>query len=220
MSSHKRRQVRGLLTLARSAAKLKSVKRTGWLDRGIPEADVESVADHSLGVALLAWASAVEAQSRGAALDPARIALLAMVHDLPEAETGDAPPYDPSAIPPESDATGRNAFLDRLHIRNDARKVAKRHAEEAAMRRLLAALPDAAQSELQSLWTELVRGESADARFVKQIDRLETFLQSRHYLEQAPDAPMASFKREVLESIDDPLLASIRDAALAESRRL
>ncbi len=62
--------------------------------------------------------------------------------------------------------------------------------------------------------TLLRRGESAEARFVKQIDRLETFLQSRVYHEQFPDAPMASFAQEVLETIDDPLLAAIRDEAL------
>jgi hypothetical protein len=51
---------------------------------------------------------------------------------------------------------------------------------------------------------------------VKQVDRLETFLQSRHYLRSDPSLPMASFRQEVVESIDDPLLAAIRDAALAD----
>ena len=58
-------------------------------------------------------------------------------------------------------------------------------------------------------------GESLEARFVKQVDRLETFLQSRLYLDSDPTLPMASFYQEVLETIDDPLLAAIRDAALA-----
>ena len=214
MSSHDRRHARGLLTLARFLAKLKCVKRTGWLDRGIPEADVESVADHSLGVALLAWACAVEQRELGAPLDPARVALLAMIHDLPEAETGDAPPYDPSAIPPPADLTERRAFLERRHIRGDERQQAKRDAEDAAMRGLLADLPENVHAELQSLWDELHRGESAEARFVKQIDRLETFLQSRAYREQYPDAPVSSFKQEVLETIDDSLLAEIRDEAI------
>jgi len=52
-------------------------------------------------------------------------------------------------------------------------------------------------------------------RFVKQIDRLETFLQSLFYLGTDPTLPMASFHQEVFESIDDPLLAAIRDAAIA-----
>lgn len=214
MSSHDRRHALGLLTLARFLARLKRVKRTGWLDRGIPEADVESVADHSLAVALLAWACAVERRELGPPLDPARVALLAMIHDLPEADTGDAPPYDPSAIPPQAAPAERRAFLERRHVRDIERQKAKRDAEDGAMRRLLAALPENVHSELRSLWDELHRGESAEARFVKQIDRLETFLQSRVYREQFPDAPMASFEQEVLETIDDQLLAAVRDEAL------
>ncbi|MDF3042201.1 MAG: metal dependent phosphohydrolase [Thermomicrobiales bacterium] len=82
------------------------------------------------------------------------------------------------------------------------------------MRDLLDALPPSVQAPLTSLWDELRQGASPEARFVKQVDRLETFLQSRAYLKRTPDAPMGSFRREVLETIDDPLLAAIRDAAL------
>ena len=83
------------------------------------------------------------------------------------------------------------------------------------MRTFLDALPGPTRSELEVLWDELQLGVSSEARFVKQVDRLETFLQSRFYLRDDPTLPMASFHQEVLESIDDPLLAAIRDAALA-----
>ena len=82
------------------------------------------------------------------------------------------------------------------------------------MERLLAALPGATRSEVVEVWDDLRRGTSAEARFVKQVDRLETFLQSRHYRRADPTLPMASFYEEVMEMIDDPLLAAIRDAAL------
>ena len=208
-------QARGLLTLARLTTRLKGVPRTGWLDRGMPPRDVESVADHSLGVAILAWSCAVERRAQGAELDPARVALLALIHDLPEAETGDVPPYDLAALSAGRDAEERRAFLDRRHVRDDAAAAAKRVNEDAAMRDLLDFLPQSVQSDLESLWAELRQCTSAEARFVKQVDRLETFLQSRAYLERTPDAPMDSFRREVLETIDDPLLAAIRDAALS-----
>jgi hypothetical protein len=45
---------------------------------------------------------------------------------------------------------------------------------------------------------------------------LETFLQSRRYLHSDPTLPMASFHQEVFDSIDDPLLSAIRDAALED----
>lgn len=205
---------RGLLALSRLVHTLKSVPRTGWLDRGVDSLATESVADHSLGVALLAWAAAIERRSAGENLDPQRVLTLALLHDLAEAETGDWPPYDPASIPTAANATDRHAFLDQRHERNEARRTAKRAAEDAAMNRLLSRLPEATRAELQSIWEELRAGASPEARFVKQVDRLETFLQSRHYLRDNPALPVDSFRQEVLAEINDPLLAAIRDEAL------
>ncbi len=204
-----------LFRLIQFAAKLKSVPRTGWLDRGLDALRVESVADHSFGVTLLAWACALQRQAEGAAIDPERVLKLAIIHDLAEAETGDSTPYDPAAIPSEHDPAARRAFLESRHSRDPDRRAAKRADEDAVMRTLLAALPGTTRSALGELWDELYLGESPEARFVKQVDHLETFLQSRFYLETDPTLPMASFHQEVLETIDDPLLAAIRDAALA-----
>jgi len=204
-----------LLGLAQFAAKLKSVPRTGWLDRGLDAPRVESAADHSFGVALLAWVCALQRQAEGAAIDTERVLKLAIIHDLAEAETGDSPPYDPGAIPSARHPAARRAFLEMRHSRDPGRRAAKRADEDAVMRALLAALPSATRSTLEELWHELYLGESLEARFVKQVDRLETFLQSRFYLDTDPTLPMASFHQEVLETIDDPLLAAIRDAALA-----
>ena len=204
--------------IARWATRLKGIPRTGWLDRGIPPRQVESVADHSLGVALLAWASAVERQSQGLEIDPARVALLAIFHDLGEAETGDIPPYDPAALPAETAGSERRAFLDLRHVRDKKSQAAKRANEDAAVRGLLEVLPDAVRSDLRSLWEELHQGTSVEARFVKQVDRLETFLQSRAYLTDNPEAPMESFRHEALQTLDDPLLTAMRDATLADER--
>jgi putative hydrolase of HD superfamily len=166
-------------------------------------------------MALLAWACAVQRRAEGAAIDPERVLKLAIIHDLAEAETGDSTPYDPAAMPGELDRAARRAFLETRHSRDPDRRAAKRAEEDAVMRTLLDALPGPTRSELGVLWDELHLGGSSEARFVKQVDRLETFLQSRFYLRGDPTLPMASFHQEVLELIDDPLLAAIRDAALA-----
>ena len=205
-----------LLGLAQFASKLKSVPRTGWLDRGIPPLQVESVADHSFGVALLAWGYALQRRAEGVAINPERVLMLAVLHDLAEAETGDLTPYNPAAIPDEHEPVARRAFLETRHRRDPQRDAAKRAEEDAAVRELLATLPSATRSALQEVWDDLRQGASSEARFVKQVDRLETFLQSRRYLRSDPSLPMASFLQEVLDSIDDPLLSAIRDAALAD----
>ncbi len=126
-----------LFGLAQFAAKLKSVPRTGWLDRGVEPVQVESVADHSFGVALLAWACALQRRAEGAAIDPERVLKLAIIHDLAEAETGDSTPYDPAAIPSEHEPAARRAFLESRHRRDPDRGAAKRAQEDAVMRGLL-----------------------------------------------------------------------------------
>jgi len=207
---------KAFLGLAEFASKLKAIPRTGWLDRGVPLLHVESVADHSVGVALLAWGCALQRRAEGAAIDPERVLMLAILHDFAEAETGDLTPYDPAAIPDERESAARRAFLETRHHRDPGRAAAKRAAEDVAVQELLSTLPSATRSELLDVWDDLRLGTSSEAQFVKQVDRLETFLQSRRYLRSDSTLPMASFRQEVLESIDDPLLSAIRDAALTD----
>lgn len=62
--------------------------RTGWTRHPIPESCLESVAEHSYGVALLAWFLCPPHLSRE------RVVELALIHDLAEIEVGDLTPRD------------------------------------------------------------------------------------------------------------------------------
>lgn len=170
-------------------ARLKEVPRTGWLDRGIPPEAAESVADHSFGVAMLVWLLAPPDLDRARALE------LGLLHDLAEAVTGDATPYDRETLQALDPDTRRN-WLNRRHIRSEAQRVAKKAAEAAAIAELAAALPDDRRALLLARCEELRERSTAEARFVKEMDVLETWLQSRRYAERYPDAPMESFDLE------------------------
>lgn len=187
---------------------LKRLPRTGWLDRGMAQADAESVADHSLRVALLAWLAAFADPT----LDRDRVLKLALLHDIPEYGAGDVPPYDPADLAAAGDGP---AFLDRRHRRSPERQVAKRTAEQAAMAALLDEIPGSTRAELAALWEELREGETAEVRFVSQADKLETYLQSREYAAARPDLPVGSFTAEVAEVITHPALVALRDAVAA-----
>jgi putative hydrolase of HD superfamily len=182
--------------------------RTGWLDRGVPPAEAESVADHSFRLAILTWLAAL---LPGAALDADRVLKLALIHDLAESLTGDEPPYDAATIPPAEEIDARRRFLQQRHIRDPARTAAKRAAEEVAMATLLAELPAPIRGEIESLWAEYQAQSTAEAVFVKQADRLETYLQAQEYLAADPDRPMSSFAAEVAEAIAEPRLQRLRD---------
>src|SRR4051794_20795679 len=121
----------------------------------------ESVAEHSHRAALLALVLAPRARPP---LDVSRCVAMALVHDLAEALVGDITPYD--------------------GISADE----KRAREEAAMRELASL---AADDSLLALWREYDAASSPEARFVKELDKLETVLQASEYGSRGDTAPGA-----------------------------
>ncbi len=200
-------EVHGLARLVALAGRLKRLKRTGWLDRGVPPAQAESVADHCYRTALLAWLAAAS----DPALDRDRVLKLALVHDLAEAITGDPAPYDPSELPPASDRAARHAFFRERHLRTPAGAAAKRAAERDAIADMLAPLPATLSAELHTLWDEYESQTTSEARFVKEADRLEAFLQSREYLLDDPELPVWGFADMAAKEVHHPALTALRD---------
>jgi putative hydrolases of HD superfamily len=198
----------GLARFLRRAGRLKFVKRIGWLDRGVSAEETESVADHSWRLALLAWL----VSESDPALETGRVLELALVHDLAEVLIGDQPPYDPADLP-EGDLAARRAFLDRRHVRAQERQASKRTAEAAALAELVADLPHRLAAIVTARWQEYDEQATPEARFVKQADKLEAFLQSRAYAAVDPNRPMASFAVEIATALAHPGLVALRDAA-------
>lgn len=203
----------GLARTLETLQQLKRIRRTGWVDRGVPLPDVESVADHTLLTALVAWIVALDLPG----LDAARVLKLAIIHDLAEAIVGDAPPYEPHEVPNRDDAEGLRAFFSVRHVRSPEGKAAKREAEGAAFAVLTAALPEAARIELGALWDEYEQQVSAEARFVKEVDTLEAYLQAVHYGRVHPDLPLQGFTDMAANEIDHEALTALRDAAMPDS---
>ncbi|HUG17177.1 MAG TPA: HD domain-containing protein [Thermomicrobiales bacterium] len=182
------------------ALALKRVRRQGWIDRGVDAP--ESVADHSWGVALLAWLA-----SHGRAdLDRNRVLLLGLAHDLPEAIAGDATPFDDTR-----DAGRRidaRRFLE-LPAYSAAALRGKRDEEARALAELISGLPRGVAEELRAAWIEYERQETVEARFVKQIDKLETLLQARAYGAAQPELIIESFRLGAQRDVSDPALRRI-----------
>ncbi len=209
-------QISGVADLAvvlRTIQHLKRVKRTGWIDRGVPIADVESVADHTYLTALIAWMASIDDPD----LDSDRVLKLAMVHDLAESIVGDAPPYEAHDVPDRSDIDALRAFFSVRHQRSDGNTAAKRAGEHDAFLRLARGMPPGAQSELSSLWEEYEGQSTPEARFVKDVDRLEAYLQALHYSATDPDLPLWGFTDMADNEIDHPTLTAIRDASTDHS---
>lgn len=202
-------RITGLAGVLRTIQELKRVKRTGWIDRGVPIADVESVADHSYLTALIAWMASIDDPS----LDSDRVLKLAMVHDLAESIVGDAPPYEPHEVPNRADADALRAFFSVRHQRSSEGSAAKKAGEHEAFLRLAAEMLPATRAELTSHWEEYEAQATVEARFVKEVDRLEAYLQALHYAENDPKLPLWGFTDMAANEIDHPTLAAIRDAS-------
>lgn len=136
--------------------RLKSVPRTGWLLRGIR--DVESVADHSFGVALFGMLLADLAQRQGLEPDVEKILRMSLLHDLTEARTGDLP-----------------NTIKRYFDKGALHKADQQIADE--MLSVLGAIGE----EYLLLWQEYEERTSLEARIVKAADKLDLLLQAREY---------------------------------------
>ena len=133
---------------------LKQQFREGWLQRGMDQSRTESVADHSFGNALLC----LLLMDREPGLDVAKVLRMALLHDIGEAYVGDITPQD--QVDP----------------------VAKKRMESEAVQTILGKFPGG--DVFIELFHEYERQDCPEARFVKQIDRLELALQASVYEHQ------------------------------------
>ncbi|MDY6776911.1 MAG: HD domain-containing protein [Candidatus Nanohaloarchaea archaeon] len=133
------------------AMELKDEKRTGWEVRGVEEP--ESVADHSWGVAFLSFLFAEEAGT-----DREKAVRMGLLHDLHESVSGDIMSSDLSE-PEERE---------------------KKRREEEGFQELLE-LAEGERDDLAEVREEYEERRTETARFVKDMDRLETALQALFY---------------------------------------
>jgi len=146
----------GLISFLAELMRLKSVPRIGWLLRGVR--DVESVASHSFGVAVIAMLLADRARERGVEVNVERLLRMALLHDLTEARTGDLP----STI---------KRYFDKASIKA---------ADESIAKEIFTELGDLSESYLE-LWSDYEHRASIESRLVKAADKLDLLLQSREY---------------------------------------
>ena len=126
---------------------------------------------HPESVAAHSWGVALLALLRcPPALDRHKLLAMAVLHDLAEVRVGDLTPHD-------------GVTREEKHRR-----------EGEAMDALLAHRPD-----LRAIWDEAEAGVSAEARFLKQLDKAEMGMQAERYAEHGFDtAEFLASAREAL----------------------
>jgi putative hydrolase of HD superfamily len=166
-------------------SRLKEVKRAGWLERGVREP--ESVADHSFNVTAL---SIILAEIKG--LDIAEVARMAIIHDLPEAITGDLTPSQ------------KKERIKEI-----------REMEEEILRSITEYMPREIGEKYLEAWRELIEDGSQEAKLVKLIDKLEMGLQAAKYIKKTGNKKLLEIYYSAVESVkEDPELLNLLEKAL------
>ena len=149
------------------ANQLKRTARTGWVQRGVVNA--ENVAAHSYGVAFTALTLA---QLSAGPVDLGKLLTMAILHDLPEGRTSDIPSPAWRYLPPGI----------------------KQAAEKGAMDEIMAGLPFG--DDLLAVWEELHAGQTAEARLAHDADKIDLYLQAYIYEQQTGNRQLAEFWRD------------------------
>ncbi|KAJ7780169.1 HD domain-containing protein [Mycena maculata] len=131
--------------------KLKTQKRTGWVDKNIP--NPESISDHMYRMAVLAMCSSDQN------LDISKCVMMCLVHDLAEAHVGDIAPRE-GISPAEKRRLEEEAIHNIVHD-------------------MLHNSPPAQQ--IEALWKEYEERQTPEATFVKDLDRFEMASQALEY---------------------------------------
>jgi putative hydrolases of HD superfamily len=192
--------VAGLFNLA---GRLKRLKRQGWIDRGAEQP--ESVADHSWRLALMALVIA----ARDPEINSERAVRLALVHDLPEALAGDVTPFDDQLSDPSAD---RQALFHEMPAFSPEADRSKTDAERQALVDLTADLPADLRRMLIDAWEEYEANETVEAGLVRQLDKLETWLQALEYQQDQPELVIESFRLGTDRDVTAGSLRALRRA--------
>ncbi|XP_047164938.1 5'-deoxynucleotidase HDDC2 [Vigna umbellata] len=130
---------------------LKTTKRTGWSRKGVK--NPESIADHMYRMGLMAL---IAPDVPG--FDRNKCIKLAIVHDIAEAIVGDITPID------------------------GVSKKEKTYLEKTALDHMCKVLGGgSAATEITKLWMEYESNFSLEAKFVKDLDKVEMILQALEY---------------------------------------
>ena len=134
--------------------KLKSTKRTGWVNRGVNSP--ESVSDHMYRMAILSFLISSGKQNE-ASFNRDHCIKLALIHDMAECIVGDLTPFD------------------------GVSKEEKHRQEKEAMEYLASLVEKETGDEFVTLWKEYEAQETEEAKLVKDLDRFEMILQAHEY---------------------------------------
>ncbi|KAK6199200.1 uncharacterized protein RJT21DRAFT_114995 [Scheffersomyces amazonensis] len=151
---HPNARINYILAFIQIVRLLKTQKRTGWLDRGIPPRKVESISDHMYRMSIIAMLIP------NSNIDLNKCVKVAIVHDIAESLVGDITPF--------GGVTKEEKHRRELESINYLASLIKPYNPEYA-------------EEILELWLDYEEIRTTEARYVKDIDKYEMIQQAWEY---------------------------------------
>lgn len=190
--------------------KLNKIPRRGWKLIGVK--NPQTIGEHMFRVAIMTW---ILGKERKINFDMERSLKMALIHDLCELHAGDITPYDYDSILPKDKKKWPRLF-DKWPRFSKSEKIKyfleKHKKERVSLEKLISGLPPAVKKEILALWLSYEQGLTKEARFVKQVNRVETLLQALEYGKESKTRPYKSWWVGSEEKVDDPLLLKFMKA--------
>ncbi|CAD5110901.1 unnamed protein product [Dimorphilus gyrociliatus] len=146
-------EMKKLFEFIRVVGRLKSLKRTGWVNAGVK--DPETVSGHMYRMAMLSFI--IDEKRDHVSRD--QCIKLALVHDLAESIVGDITPFE-------------GITVEEKHRR-----------EKEAMENIAKLVSNTVGNELLDLWNEYEKQLTKEAQFVKDLDKFDMIMQAFEYEE-------------------------------------
>lgn len=196
-----------ILNFFNEIGRLKKMPRRGWVIRDIK--NPESIAEHTFRVAIMAW---ILGDKKKKNFNMEKLIKMALMHDLCEVYAGDITPYD--SILPKSKKERQKLLKTwpRFSAEEKTRLADEKYKKEKeGLDMLLKDLSPHLRHEMKVLWIDYEKGLSAEGRFFKQTDRLESFLQAVEYWKSYKKMPQGPWWVQAKELYDDPILLEFID---------
>lgn len=150
----KKNPVSSMLAFTQIVRLLKTQPRTGWVDRGIPVAQTESISDHMYRMSIIAMAVPADKVS----VD--KCVKIALVHDIAESLVGDITPF--------GGVTKEEKHRREFDTINYLVEIVRPYNSSFA-------------KEMKELWLDYEEIRCLEARYVKDIDKFEMIQQAWDY---------------------------------------
>ncbi|MHA1917481.1 MAG: HD domain-containing protein [Candidatus Ranarchaeia archaeon] len=149
---------------------LKELPRTGWILRGIPKSECESIAEHTASLMWLALMAIplLEKEyenNKIIKIDGRKILEMTLIHDIPEVRIGDI------------DRQGAISFGPEF-------KKMKKKGENLIFETLVSEISPTTENHLIEVWNEYRKKETLESRFVDQLDHIDAAIQALTYIDR------------------------------------